>query len=159
PRRKRDPSSPIVEGIAMDRFNRLFVFLTLCLAAPSFAAEPTNLADPAINKAVVASLDATRKMDWNAYADLIHPESLQAYQKMWLPILEDAKDKPDRQAELLPLFDKPNDVKRLMALKPREFFIRSMKAMTANSTFPKFPGKSTQTILGTVREGTDLAHV
>src|SRR5262249_13828163 len=71
---------------------RLIVCLCLLLLpmfstlGPAATAEPKR-DDAAIEKVVAASMEAARKMDWQAYAELIHPESLEDYKKMWLPVL------------------------------------------------------------------------
>jgi hypothetical protein len=50
---------------------------------------------------------AGRRMDWEGYADLVHRESLEDYENMWLPVLRaTAKEGREKQADLLRLFDK-----------------------------------------------------
>jgi hypothetical protein len=117
--------------------------------------------DAAIEKVVAASMEAARKGDWGGYADLVHPESLQDYKGMWLPVLQAAaKEGPEKQADLLALFDGATELKSVLALKPKEFFVSSMKGMAAQTTVPKQDtAKADEKILGTVREGDDLAHV
>src|SRR6266702_2215653 len=87
------------------------VFSTLCRAGD---AKP-KLDDAAIEKVVADSMEAVRKGNWTRYAELVHPESLEDYKKMWLPALTAAgKEGPDMQADLLPLFDKAADLKSVI---------------------------------------------
>ena len=114
-----------------------------------------------IEKVVAASIEAAKKGDWKGYGDLVHPESLQDYKRMWLPVLQAAaKEGPDKQADLLRLFGGATDLKSVMALEPKAFFVSSMKGMASQTTIPKQDAvKTDEKILGTVREGDDLAHV
>jgi hypothetical protein len=122
----------------------------------------TQRGDAAIEKVVAASTEAVRKGDWNRYADLVHPESLQDYKSIWLPVLQAAPKKgPETQADLLALFDKATDLKSVIALKPKEFFVRSMKGMAATFRREGIPSNlnGDEKIIGTVHEGDDQAYV
>ena len=133
------------------------VFSTLCQAGDAKA----QRADPAIKKVVADSMEAARKGDWKRYAELVHPESLEDYKKMWLPYLAAvAKKGPDKQVDWLPAFDKAADFKSVIALKPKEFFVSSMKGMA--SLFSKgipSPLNVDEKIIGTVHEGDNQAYV
>lgn len=134
--------------------------LTLATLCPAGEPKPQR-DDAAIEKVVAAATAAGRKTDWNAYADLIHPESLEDYKNMWLPVLRAAaKEGWDKQADLLRVFDKATDLKSVMALKPKEFFARSMKGMASqfSETAPN-PLNAEEKIIGTVHEGDDKAYV
>jgi hypothetical protein len=135
----------------------LLTFPSLCPAGDS----KPNRDDAAIEKVVAAGIEAGGKMDWNRYAELVNSESLRDYKNMWLPVLNDAaKEGRDKQADLLPLFDKATDLKSVMALKSKEFFVSSMKGIA--SRFPESklsPLNFDAKIIGTVREGDDLAYV
>jgi hypothetical protein len=106
-------------------------------------------------------IEAARKCDWKGYAELVHPESLADYKCLWLPALTAAaKGGRDKRADLLPLFDKATDIKSVMALKPKEFFVRSMRGMASQfrqgiASPLNVDGK----IIGTVYEGDDQAYV
>src|SRR5262245_30996280 len=90
---------------------------TLC---PADDPKPQR-ADAAIEKVVAESMEAGRKMDWKKYTDFIHPESLEEYKKMWLPVLRKAtREQPEKQTDLLTVFDKPKDLQAVIALKPKE---------------------------------------
>jgi hypothetical protein len=120
--------------------------------------------DTAIEKVVADSVEAGRKMDWKGYAELVHPESLEDYKKIWMPALTAAvKAAPDKQAELLPFFDKAADLKSVIALKPKEFFVSSMKGMASQLHREGVPGALNVAdvikIIGTVHEGDNQAYV
>jgi hypothetical protein len=134
------------------------VFSPLCRAGDA----KRQRDDAAIEKVVADSLEAARKGDWKRYAELMHPESLEDYKKMWLPVFTAAAKKgPDSQADLLPAFDKAADLKSVIALKPKEFFVSSMKGMA--SLFLRqgiaSPVNVDGKIIGTVHEGDDQAYV
>src|SRR5260370_7458209 len=98
------------------------VFSTQCRAGDA-KPQPD---DAAIEKVVADSMEAARKGDWNRYAELIHPESLEDYKNMWLPALTAAaKEMADKQQDLFPLFDKTADLQSLLALKPKESSLSS----------------------------------
>ncbi len=118
--------------------------------------------DADIEKVVADGIKEEKSLDWARYADLVHPDSLKEYKDMWLPVLKVAtRERPDKQADLLAAFDKATDLKAVIALKPREFFISSMKGMA--SQLPQLnagrPADVQKKILGTVHEGSDMAHV
>jgi hypothetical protein len=140
---------------------------SLCLIVPVFTCspvlgqQPKTAEDAAIERVVTAGLEANRKLDWEKYAGLVHPKSLEQYKAMWLPVLKAAAKPGDlQQADVLPLFDKATDLPSVIALKPKEFFVRSMKGLE-----PQFRDAmgNLQTveekILGTVHEGSNDAFV
>jgi hypothetical protein len=126
------------------------------------ADDPKSTADgAAIEKVVEASLKATGAADWKGYSELVHPDSLQQFKAMWLPILQRAaKDAPGEQTELLSLFEKGNDLKSLIAMKPKEFFVSAMKGLTSKAAKVNVRAPTGDSkIIGTVREGSELAHL
>src|SRR5207237_9566608 len=134
--------------------------LVLVPAYSSLSRAEDPKTNPAVEMVVAAGLEAAKKQDWKKYADLVDPESLQDYKKMWLPVLQAAtKDAQDKQADLLPLFEKATDLKSVMAWKPREFFARSMTGMESQVKAPKPSQADTDTkIIGTLRVGDELAY-
>jgi hypothetical protein len=113
-------------------------------------------------KIVAASMEAARKGEWDRYADLLHPESFDDYKRMWTPILEAAAARGEEQvAAVVPLFDKAKDLKTVLALQPREFFISSMKGLAITQTRDRQSGlvPAEGKIIGTVREGENSAYV
>ncbi len=132
------------------------VFSTLCRAGDANA----QRADAAIEKVVADGMEAARKGDWRRYADVMHPESLEEYKKMWQPLLTAAaKEGPEKQADWLPAFDKAADFKSVIALKPKEFFVSSMKGMASLRKGIPSPLNVDEKIIGTVHEGDDQAYV
>src|SRR5437870_897340 len=107
--------------------------LVLVCSTPGWADDLKSAADnAAIEKVVEASLKATGAADWKEYAELVHPDSLQQFKAMWLPILQRAaKNAAAEQTELLSLFEKGNDLKSLIAMNAKEFFVSSMKGLTS----------------------------
>lgn len=137
------------------------VSIALICSTQCWADDPKPATDDAaIAKVVEASLKATGAADWAGYADLVHPDSLQEFKAMWLPILQRAaKDAPAEQTELLSLFEKGSDLKVLIAMKPKEFFVSSMKGLTSKSAKVNVRRPTGDSkIVGAVREGSDLTH-
>jgi hypothetical protein len=137
---------------------------TLCQAGD---AGPSRT-DAAIEKVVAASMAAAARSDWKAYAALVHPDSLQDYKNMWLPVVKaTARQGPEQQAELLSLFKGARDLKSLSGLAPKEFFVNSMtglasrfKGVTAPFPVPQVGSTAVDSrIIGTVHDGADLAYV
>jgi hypothetical protein len=146
----------------MNRFvMHLCVPLLLLLTLSPAADSQTKRDDSAIEKVVATSMESSRKMDWKAYAEFVHPESLQDYKNMWLRVLQAAVKKgPEEQADLLPLFDKAADIKSVLSMKPKEFFASSMKGMASQFRDVNIsPLNVDEKIIGTVREGDDRAYV
>jgi hypothetical protein len=136
--------------------------LLLTFATPCPAGQPSpHRDDAAIEKVVAAATAAGRKMDWNAYAELLHPESLEDYKNIWLPVLRGAaKEGRDKQTEQLRVFANASDLKSVMALKPKEFFVSSMKGMASQFSGTALnPLIAEEKIIGTVHEGDDQAYV
>jgi hypothetical protein len=80
---------------------------------------------------------------------------------MWLPVLQAAtRERPEKQADLLSAFDKATDLKTLISLKPKEFFVHSMKGIASQlHGLTASPLKVEEKIIGRVREGDDQAYV
>jgi hypothetical protein len=149
------------EVFLMDRALRgywvvLMVSLTACQAA-----EPVpEKESAAIEKVVAASRQATRKGDWDAFAALLHPDSLQDFKALFVPVLQSAAKKGgDEQADLLTLFDGAKDVKTVLAWEPKEFFARFAKGCASRAPLKEIFASTTSTVLGMVPEGSDQVHV
>jgi hypothetical protein len=116
--------------------------------------------DPAPEKVALASFAAQRKLDWEAYADLMHPEGLNDFKGLLAPVLRAAEKKGrEEQAGLLTLFHGARDLKTALAWEPKEFFLRFQ-----NATASRYPLKdnftgTTAKVLGKVPEGANQTHV
>jgi hypothetical protein len=147
----------------MNRFCFSLCVLSIAVfSAPGIAGDsPPQGNDAAIVKLVEASSEAAKKGDWEKYAGFIHPQSLEDYKKMWQPALTAAaKQGPEQQAELVTLFDNAADLKSISALKPKEFFISSMKAISSQFG-QRLVGSpiGNEKIIGVVHDGDDQAYV
>ena len=138
----------------------MLVLLLLPTLCPAGDTKPKR-DDAAIEKVVAASIEAGAKQDWSEYANLVHPDSLDDYKNMWLPLLRaPSKEGGDKHADLLSLFDKAADLKSVIDLQPKEFFASSMKGMASQFREPKaMPLNVDAKIIGTVREGDEAAYV
>jgi hypothetical protein len=134
----------------------LLTFATLC---PAGEPKP-HRDDAAIEEVVAAAMAAGRKMDWKGYAERVHPESLEDYKNMWPPVLRAAATEGrEKQADLLRVFDNATDLKSVVALEPKEFFVSSMKGMASQfSETAANPLNADEKIIGTVHEGDDQAY-
>ena len=104
-------------------------------------------------------LEALRKADWKAYAELLHPDSLKAFRDEIVPALKAADKAGKADKELLGIFDGAKDVETVLAWKPEEFFVKTMTSLTrAPATKAMFTTRKAK-VVGTVLEGKDLAHV
>lgn len=144
--------------------NRIVICLCMSLlsafAALSLAQDRKPERDSDAEKAVAKGMEAARKEEWKSYAELVHPQSLDDYKKMWLPALTAAaKAGSEQKAELLTMFDK-TDLQSITAMEPTEFFISSMKGMASQFRKEKVPSPfdAEVTIIGTVHERDDQAH-
>jgi hypothetical protein len=106
-------------------------------------------------------MDAVKRMKWKEFVQLMHPEALQSMKEMFMPVLQAVVDKDEEdQAEVLAFFSGASEVKTVMALPPSEFFESFLKGALGKVPNLKkiFSGMNFQ-VIGTVREGKDLAHV
>jgi len=113
------------------------------------------------SKKVVASRPGGRQESrLELLRSLVHSESLDDYQKMWLPILQAAaKDPADKQAELLALFDNPPDLNFLIELKPQGVFVRFDERNDIPNDGSKASPANQLKSCWEQTEGNDLAHV
>jgi uncharacterized protein (TIGR03066 family) len=141
-------------------FRGYWVVLMASLSACQAAEPVPEKESAAIEKVVAASGQATRKGDWDAFAALIHPDSLQDFKALFVPVLQAAAKKGgDEQADLLTLFDGAKDLKTVLAWQPKEFFARFAKGYTSRAPLKETFASTTSTVLGMVPEGSDQVHV
>jgi hypothetical protein len=138
---------------------------TLALSLSSVAVAPAapvpeGGSEAAAREAAVSCLEAIRKRDWKALADLLEPASLQSFKDTVTPALKRAAKNPaaDFQAGVVLGILGEADPEKLLALPPKEFFVAFTKATLAEGSKWLFAGMETQ-VVGTVREGRDLIHV
>jgi len=100
-------------------------------------------------------------LDWDEYAELMHPEALQDFKDLLVSVLE-ATGETDRatQMGLVSFFDGARDAEAVIALEPEELFAAFMRGVVSQSPQMReaFAGVDFE-IIGTVYEGNDLAHV
>jgi hypothetical protein len=134
----------------------------LSLLTRSVLADPAEprVEDAALQKVVAASVESVRKLDWKAYAEQLHPDSLRDFKGLFEPLLRAAAGKKaSEQVALVTLFDGGPDLKTALGWPPKEFFVRFMKGTTARGPLREVYANSSTTVLGTVREGNMAAHV
>src|SRR5262245_31220854 len=98
----------------------------LCLVTRPALADPAEprVEDAVLQKVAAASLESLRKLDWKAYAEQIHPDSLRDFKALFEPLLHAAeRKKPSEQAALLEAFEGGRDLKTVLGWPPKEFFI------------------------------------
>jgi uncharacterized protein (TIGR03066 family) len=144
----------------MDRTFRGYWLVLMASLSACQGAEPVPEKDnAAIEKVVAASGQAARKGDWDAFAALIHPDSLQDFKALFVPVLQAAAKKGgDEQADLLTLFDGAKDLKNVLAWEPKEFFVRFMKGYASAPLKVKW-ASATIRVLGMIPEGSDQVHM
>jgi hypothetical protein len=124
--------------------------------------QPQEEKDAAFKKIAARCKEAIQKMDWNAYADLLDPSELEEFRNRLLPALKAAaKAGPEQQKEALLFFPGAADLNAVMAWKPREFFVRSLEAMSKGplAIYKELYAAEKFEMIGAVREGNDLVHV
>jgi hypothetical protein len=148
------------EELLMDRTFRGYWVVLLASLSACQAAEPVpEKESAAIDKVVAASGQAARKGDWDAFAALIHPDSLQNFKALFVPVLQAAAKKGGGgQADLLTLFEGAKDLKTVLAWEPKEFFVRFMKEYASAPLKVNCPS-GTIRVLGMVPEGSAQVHV
>jgi hypothetical protein len=132
-----------------------------CLALFPLLLTPAGEPKPgAPEKVVLASFAAQRKLDWETYAGLMHPEGLKEFKDLLVPVLKGAEKKGrEEQAGLLTLFQGARDLKTVLSWEPREFFLRFLKATASRSPLKANFTGTTAKVLGKVPEGANRVHV
>jgi len=141
-------------------FRSCWVVLMASLSACQ-AAEPVPEKErAATEKVVAASEQAARKGDWDTFAALIHPDSLQDFKALFVPVLQAAAKKGgDEQADLLTLFDGAKNLKTVLTWEPKEFFARFAKGYASRAPLKDTFASTTRRVLGMVSEGSTQVHV
>lgn len=134
----------------------LLISVTFCRAS----GQPDDRQVAAVEKVVIAALDAGQKHDWQRYTELVHPEAIKDFRAILAPALMAAqKENREDQAGLLSFFDGATDLKAVLAWEPKEFFVRFMKKADSQAPLKDKLFSTTTKVLGTILEGSDQAHV
>jgi hypothetical protein len=136
----------------------LFVLLFLLSFAVAFAqaAEPRPAASP--ESVVKSYLEALKSGQYLAVAELMHPEALEKFRGMMLPLVEEAAG-TDEAASILVLFRGVSDVAALKKLSPAEFFAAFFGGITdANPMLKDALASGSMNPIGSVPEG-DMLHM
>ena len=127
------------------------VVVAMLVVAPVGAVE-TVAAKP--EEVAQQMLALTRAGDWTGYAELLHPEALVAFQRMFREIVAgDASHEAGKQ-----LFGVA-DLAAFDALPASEVFQRMMATLTKIPQFAAALASAEGVIVGSVAEGSDLVHV
>ncbi len=132
----------------------LLLALALSSGAAARTAEPAAAALP---EAVVESYTkALQAGDYLKSTDFMHPEALEKFRGMVLPLVESVGAE---SASLLPLFKGVADVAALKKLSPAEFFASFLGGLTAaNPAVLAALSSGSMAALGSVAEG-EMLHV
>jgi hypothetical protein len=142
------------------RKNELLVFLLLLVfsfsGALAQAAAPPAAESP---ESVVQRYTAAMKAgDYQKTAELMHPEALEKFRNLLLPLL-DVPQGADKEQSALPLFRGAKDVAAVKKLSPTEFFASFMGGLIDSEPLLKDAlGSAGMTPIGSVPEG-DVLHV
>lgn len=130
--------------------------LFLALSLPVQAAEPPAAAESP--ESVVQRYSAALKAgDYQKCAELMHPEALEKFRNLLLPLL-DVPPGHDKDDSALALFG-GKDAAAVKKLSPTEFFASFMGGMTGKAPGLKEAlGSANMTPIGSVPEG-DVLHV
>jgi hypothetical protein len=127
--------------------------LLVCLAVTATTASPQATRTP--EDVTGAYLNAVKAQRWDDMAALMHPEALDEFRAMLLPIVTHTNGTALREQ-----FFAGASVAELSALSPAEFFARFMQALTTQSPELKsLLGGAKTDLLGHVSEGADTVHV
>jgi hypothetical protein len=136
----------------------LFVLLFLLSFAVAFAqaAEPRPAASP--ESVVKSYLEALKSGEYLAVAEMMHPEALEKFRGMLLPIAEEAAG-ANKEESFLVLFRGVADVAALKKLSPAEFFAAFFGGVTdANPVLKDALASGSMNPIGSVPEG-DMLHM
>ena len=133
------------------------LFLVLSFIGPfAQAAEPPAPSSP--ESVVESYLQAMRGGQYLKLAELIHPEGLEKFRSMFLPLIEEAK-RADPPEDLLTLFRGVGDVTELKKLSPAEFFAAFFGGIAdVNPGLAEALTSARMTPIGSVPEG-DIIHI
>jgi hypothetical protein len=135
------------------------LLLFLCIPA-AFSAEPVPRDDAAVEKVVTAAFGAATQLDWQKYADLMHPDGLREIKGMLSPVLEKVAPDSREETRILRYFAGAKDVKQLLGMAPAAFFASYLKGTTSRLPIATQDLRGLKfRIIGTVYEKDGTAHV
>lgn len=129
----------------------------LLTAAPLALADEPKPRDA--EKATAEGLDALQKADWQAYARLLHPDSLKSFRDVVVPALVAADKAGKADKDLLALFGDAKDVEAVKKWTPSEVFVKTMTSLTRVETTRAMFSTRRSRVIGSVPEGDGQRHV
>ena len=135
----------------------------LCCIAILFANGAARAAEEATPEAVAKrQIEAMRALNWELVAKYTHPKALEQMQSLFIPVViagASAKDSPAAQ-EMMKIVFAGKSADELSSMPPAAFFQIVMKGISGATPDFKIAmtGMEIQ-ILGSVKEGENLAHV
>ena len=120
---------------------------------PSTEATASSSTDQSLEEAMGKMVSAMGAGDWDAFAELMHPEALEEFHRSF-----SSAATHEEMKELVSVFFEVEDSEGLALLSPQEAFARFMRSMIAQQpSFGQLLAGSEATYLGSVEEG-DLVH-
>ena len=137
------------------------VALVLIVAAGLFVAACSSEADKSLESAgqvAQAGHDALKNQDWQAYAELLHPDEADRFKQLILPEL--IRFATRDSSDTVTLFDRTMNVDTLRAMPPDTFFIDMLSNIFRISPELKRSfGNMRNLNVGAVAESDTIAHV
>ena len=135
----------------------------LCCLALALAPIAARAAEEATPEAVAKrQIEAMRSLNWELVARYTHPKALEQMQALFIPVViagSTAKDNPAAQ-EMMRVVFAGKSADELSSMSPSSFFQIVMKGISGAT--PDFKSAMTGMevqVLGSVKEGDNLAHV
>lgn len=130
----------------------IFLLLATFTSLPVLAAESVEETPKAVAERLSATL---KKGDWEAYAQLMHPDALTRFRQMFAPLAE----MPEAR-EVLSTFFNVEVPEEFRKLTDRQVFVRLMANLEENVPgFGEAMRNLEMTVIGQVPEGKELMHV
>jgi hypothetical protein len=126
----------------------------LLLPAVGLAQAPEAKPAPATPQEVLlTTVELTKKGDWAGFARIMHPEALADLRRMFRPLVEAGTEQIGK-----PFFG-IESIKEFDALSDPALFERFMSNLTKLPGVAEALGSAEASVIGTVEEAPDLAHV
>lgn len=143
----------------MNQKNPIFLHAILFVLSLAAFAQAADSPAPSSPESVAESyLQALKAGQYLPAAELMHPEALEKFRAMVLPVVEESAG-GDQTESLLPLFRGASNIAALKKFSPAEFFAAFLGAITdANPGMKEALASGSLTMIGSVPEG-DTIHV